>query len=138
MRKLQGDEGSAIVEFIVVAMVVLIPLAYIVISVMRVESAALAVTQAAREAGRAYVTSPTFTSARGRAQSAANVALADQHFNPPSLEISCGSSCRAAGQPVRFTVSTMVPLPFLPEFLTHGGIPVAATHIATVDRFRPW
>ena len=52
------DEGRAIVEFIAVGLLVLVPIVYLVVTLGRVQAAAFAVSTAAREAGRAFTTAP--------------------------------------------------------------------------------
>ena len=48
-----ADRGSAVIEFIVIGVLVLVPLAYISMCVMRVQAATVASSLAVREAGRA-------------------------------------------------------------------------------------
>jgi Flp pilus assembly protein TadG len=52
-----GDAGSAIIEFVFVAVIVMVPLVYLVVAVAAVQRSQLGVAQAAREAGRAFATS---------------------------------------------------------------------------------
>ena len=65
------DEGTAIVEFVWLSVLLLIPLVYVVLGVFEVQRTALAASTAARSAGRAFLTAPTEASARGRAERAA-------------------------------------------------------------------
>ena len=51
--------GNAIIEFVFVAVMVMVPLVYLVVAVAVVQRNQLAVTQAARDAGRAFATSDT-------------------------------------------------------------------------------
>lgn len=53
LRLTRRDEGRAIVEFIFVGVLLLVPLIYLVIAIARVQAAAFSVSTAAREAGRA-------------------------------------------------------------------------------------
>lgn len=48
-----GDAGNAVIEFVFVAVLILIPLVYFVVAVASVQRSSVAVTHAAREAGRA-------------------------------------------------------------------------------------
>ena len=47
-----NDEGRALIEVIFLAVLILIPTVYILISFLRIQSATFAVSQGAREAGR--------------------------------------------------------------------------------------
>ena len=140
-RSPRNDEsGSAVVEFIVLAVVLLLPLVYLVLFMARVQAGTYAVSVAAREAGRAYVSSPSGAQAPGRAQAAADLAIADQGFAGGTLTISCdGSPCLRPEGRVSATSRVLVPLPLIPAFargIIPLEVPVRATHVATVDRFR--
>jgi Flp pilus assembly protein TadG len=134
------DDGSAIIEFTVLSVCLIVPLLYIVLALMQVQSAAYAITQAAREAGRAYVLAPTPAVGQARAQAAMRLALSNHGLPPESARLSlrCRSgACLAAGSAVTVEVAMTVDLPLLPTELGAGtGIPVSSTHVATVDRLR--
>ncbi|MDQ1643986.1 MAG: hypothetical protein QOJ50_170, partial [Cryptosporangiaceae bacterium] len=71
------DDGTATIEFVGVSLLLLLPLLYLLLSVFAVQRAAFAVTQAAREAGRAYSTAPSAGVGQQRADYAARLALRD-------------------------------------------------------------
>ena len=52
------EDGSALVEFVFIALVVFVPLVYIVAGFSAVQRGVFAATAAAREAGRAMGTAP--------------------------------------------------------------------------------
>ena len=56
-RRHSGEQGSAVVEFVTLGVLLLVPLIYLVLTVARIQAGAYAVSMAAREAGRAFVTS---------------------------------------------------------------------------------
>ena len=64
------EAGSAVVEFTFLAVLMLIPLIYLVMMVARVQAGAYAVSLAARESGRAYVTATSLAEAAARAEAA--------------------------------------------------------------------
>jgi len=72
------DGGAATVEFVFAGVLLLAPLLYVAIALSEVQRNAFAVTQAAREAGRAYVTADDPAAAPARAGYAVRLALADQ------------------------------------------------------------
>ena len=133
------EAGSAVVEFVFLTVVVLVPLIYLVLTVARIQAGAYAVAQAAREAGRAYVTAEAADAAPGRAQAAAEIAFADFGF-AGRLEIACdGSPCLRPEGRITTRASVSVPLPLVPDFaraVVPLQIPVDSTSVSTVDRFR--
>ena len=62
---LRGEEqGSALVEFTWLAILLMVPLLYIVLTVFEVQRAAFGVSTAARAAGRAFTQAPSEAAAR--------------------------------------------------------------------------
>ena len=129
-----GDDGNAILEFVTVAVVLMVPLVYVMLTVFQLQRAAFAVSAAAREAGRAYVTADSADTADQRAQVAADIALDDQLPGAPAAGVTVEDNEFRPGESVTVSVTYTVSLPL------SGGlasIPVTATHVATVDRYRP-
>lgn len=140
--RLREDRGSAIIEFLVVGVLILVPIAYIVMSVMRVQAAAFASTQAAREAGRAFVTADSPAQGQRHALVAARIAFEDQGFEMPAtaLSIDCaGAPCLAPGSTVHVQIAWTVDLPWIPSDLAGGrsvSVPIEAIHEVPVDVYR--
>ena len=135
------ERGSAVVEFVVLGVLLLIPLVYLVMMLARVQAGSYAVSQAAREAGRAFVTADAEGGATARAQAAARVAFADHAFEGSGrVTIACdGTPCLRPDGRVVTAATVRVPLPLVPSFVRHVipmSIPVSASHLSTVDRFR--
>ena len=146
IRRLQArlrrrDSGRAIVEFLVVGLLVLVPIVYFVVTLSRVQAAAFAASTASREAGRAFTTATTEDDAYVRAGAAARISFEDYDFGADgTVGLSCdGSPCLRPEGRVEAVATVRVRLPLLPDLLS-GAIPavlpVSATHVATVDRFR--
>ncbi len=133
-RRPDGDGGSAVVEFIVVAVAVLIPLSYLALSVAHLQSAAYATSLAAREAGRSFATAVTVPAARAAAVAAARLAFDDHEVDLPkgALTVSCIGACLAPGSTVVTEVAWRVPLPWLPDL----SVPVVSRHVEPIDDFR--
>lgn len=135
------DGGSAIVEFVGLAVLLLVPLCYVVLAAFTVQNAAFAVTAAAREAGRVYVTAAG-GDPQARAEGAAALTLRDHGLSlpPGGLRISCeAGECTAPGTALHVALDYPVVLPLLPRmFAGHpvGGIVVRARHTEIVDVFR--
>jgi Flp pilus assembly protein TadG len=143
----RDDGGSAIVEFVFLALVVLVPLTYVVAAVATVQRNTLAVTQAARDAGRAFVTGDTETASRRRVAAAVRLALADQGLPDDATVrfVRAGAHCSAAaitprlapGAQFTVCVSRRVRLPAIPSLLTGRGIRTVGAFLVHVDDYRP-
>jgi Flp pilus assembly protein TadG len=136
------DGGNAIVEFVYLAILLMIPLAYLLLTVFRVQGASYAVSSATREAGRVFVTSGS-SEADARATTAASIVMSDSglKLNADQLSIRCSAHpCLTPGANVEVAIGYDVALPFLPRFL-EGAVPasihVVGRHLEVVDRFRP-
>lgn len=139
MRRPRGEHGTALVEFTYLPLLLMVPLVYVLLSAFLVQRAAFGVTEAARQAGRAYARAESTDTGAARAAAATALALADQGIDdaaPP--EVSCPDGpCLSPGSTVRVTVSYTVPLPVLSAlFGDRPGIPVRATHVEVVDTFQ--
>jgi hypothetical protein len=86
------------IEFVGLSVVLLVPFVYFFLALFSVQSSAFAVTQAAREAGRAYSTANSEEEGITRAQLAAQLAFEDQGIDAaPQLRFApegadCGDS----------------------------------------------
>ncbi|HSO65718.1 MAG TPA: pilus assembly protein, partial [Ornithinibacter sp.] len=99
------------------------------------------VSQAAREAGRAFVTADSGDVAGARAEAAARIAFLDHSFEDVGrVLVSCdGTPCLRPDGRVETTATVRVPLPLVPAFVREVvpmSVPVSARHLSTVDRFR--
>lgn len=137
----RDERGSAVVEFVVLAVLMLIPLIYLVMMMARLQAGSFAVSQAAREAGRAYVTADSAKAAPDRAQAAARIAFVDHSFEGNGrLTVTCdGTPCLRPDGRIETTATVRVPLPLIPAFVREVvpmSVAVSASHVSTVDRFR--
>ncbi len=82
MRRPAGDAGNAVVEFSTLAVLLMVPLVYVLLSVFEVQRASFGVTEAARQAGRAYVTADD--PAQGRARASPAEASAEAAYARPA------------------------------------------------------
>jgi hypothetical protein len=128
-RRLAGEQGSALVEFVFIAVVVFVPLVYIVAGFSAVQRGVFASTAAAREAGRAIATAADPVSGQERALRAAELAVEDQSVDVTDLRLAyapAGAGCDAAGgytptlapgEEFSVCVTVTVRIPLLPEFV---------------------
>ncbi|MDQ1662563.1 MAG: hypothetical protein QOJ68_2543, partial [Blastococcus sp.] len=75
LRRLREERGSALVEFVFIALVVFVPLVYLVAGFSAVQRGVFASTAAARGAGRALGTAPDLASGQVRAERAVQLAV---------------------------------------------------------------
>lgn len=111
------EQGSAVVEFTFLALLLMVPVVYFVITVGQVQGGSFAVVGAADQAAKVYVAQPDAASAQAAAEQAVAIALADFGHSPTqaTLGISCNpGDCQAAGTTVTTTVHLTIPLPFIP------------------------
>jgi Flp pilus assembly protein TadG len=132
MRRRRDEHGSAVVEFSWLAILLMVPLVYVMLAVFDVQRASYGATAATRAAGRAFVIVPdgmTEDDARARAFEAAQLAMKDQgmELSPGQLSITCNPACLQPGSTVTVTLDTEVRLPLIPDAL--GGEP-PAIHIS--------
>lgn len=142
-RPAPGDAGTAVIEFVSISLLLLLPLVYLVLCLGRVQAASYAVDGAARQAARAYVTASGESDAERRAAVAVRLGLLDQGFDidPASaLSLSCaGMPCLRPGERVNVRVRLDVVLPGVPRFvdrLVPTRVRVTAHQLAVVDTFR--
>jgi hypothetical protein len=137
-----GDAGNAIVEFLGGALLLLVPIVYLVLVLGRVQAATFAVDCAAREAARAVVTAPDADAATARGLAAVALALGDQGVaaDPAAVtSLECDGPCLEPGSVVTVRVAVDVPLPGVPTWLQGAvplAVPVSATATAAVDTYR--
>lgn len=137
----RADTGTAVVEFVWLSILLLIPLAYVVIAGLSVQRAAFAETTAAREAARAYATAGSDADGERRAEAAVALAMSDQGvgWEPSGRVVDCGACTYAPGSTFTVDLHTVVAMPFVPDWLCGdrcvAGIPVSAHHRERVDCF---
>lgn len=131
LRAPDGDRerGSAIVEFVFIALVVFLPLVYVVAGFSAVQRGVFAANAAAREAGRAMGTAPDPVTGQARAEAAVRVAVADQSVQATDVVLGyapVGAGCDAAGsyapaltpgEEFSVCVTVTVRIPLLPQFI---------------------
>jgi hypothetical protein len=140
IRKARGEDGSAVIEFVGLSVVLLLPVVYVLLSVFQLQRAAFGVSQAAREAGRAYATAPSSGVAADRAREAADLAVRDQGVDgSPSVTYTSNPSLQPGS---RFTVRVDmdVPLPYAGHGKFLGFIPatvgVHSSYTVAIDEYR--
>ena len=136
------DSGNAVLEFVFLAVLLMIPLVYVLLTVFAVQRAAYAVSSASREAGRVFVAAQDAALGRQRAERATAIVLRDSGLTaqPGSLDLACSAQpCLTPGATVTVVLTYLVELPLAPPFLAEAlpvSVPVTGNHVEVVDRFR--
>lgn len=135
------DDGTAIVEFVWLSILLMIPLVYVVLSALSVQRAAFAATSAVRDAARAYATAGSDAEGERRAEQAIALAMHDQGvaWTPDGRVVACGACDYEPGSLFTIDIHTTVKLPFVPGWLCGdrcaAGISVSAHHRERIDCF---
>lgn len=133
------ERGSAVVEFVFLGILLLVPLIYLIVAAGQVQGAAYAVVGAADHAAKVYAAAGPDGSPEAQARAAAELALSDFGFDGPELEmvVSCSAACHAPGSTVTVTVAFDVPLPAAASIpgLDMAPVRVDATSMQRVERF---
>ena len=131
------ERGSALVEFITLGLVLLLPLIYLTMTVFAVQRSAYAASAATRAGGRAYVlVGSQGGDAAAALSSAAHRALADQDVDGWGSVSgpSCSGGCLQPGSSVTVSVDVDVPLP-LPSFMSGWAPTVMRVHSSHTTPF---
>jgi hypothetical protein len=141
MTRPSGDRGSAVVEFVWLGVLLMVPLVYVVMAALSVQQAAFAETAAAREAARAYATAGSDAVGEQRAEQAVALVMRDHgvRWAPSGRVVSCGECAYAPGSTFTVALRRTVPLPFVPSWLCGqrcvAGVVVSAHHRERIDCF---
>lgn len=115
------DEGSAIVEFVALGLLLLIPVIYLVVTVSRVQAGSFAVVAASEQAGQAISVMEADNFNQAAIHEIAAVAALDHGFDAQdlALEVSCSDgSCASPGAVATVHARLTVGLPAVPGFVT--------------------
>ena len=141
MRR-RDESGSALVEFSWLAIILLVPLIWVVLSVFEVQRGAFATSAAARAAGRAYALAPDDATGERRARAVVEQVLADQgtRGQRARVDISCeapGDNCHVGTAVITVRVDSGVDLPFFPAILGRGAATFSldASHTVPIGQY---
>ena len=142
VSRTRDETGSALVEFSWLAIILLVPLIWLVISVFEVQRGAFATSAAARAAGRAYALAPDDATGDARARAVVDQVLADQ--GSPGQEarvvITCvapGDDCHVGTAVITVRVDSGVDLPFFPAIVAKGAASFSldASHTVPIGQY---
>jgi hypothetical protein len=145
-RRADRDAGNSILEVMVLGVLVMVPIAYFMFCLIRIQATTLAVNQAARDAGRAIEGDPS-TAHGDRPKAVAEYALTDQGLTVKGLKIrfvAAGAGCdsperepdTAPGATYDICVRTTLQLPGLPDVLAGNNNTVTGVYTVHVGDLR--
>lgn len=140
-QRLADDRGTAIIEFIVLAVLMLIPTLYLVLTLGSVQGAVFAADVIARDAARIASTEPDPARAEARSRAMVAQTLTDHGIDADAEDVvtlTCSARpCASSGATVRADVRLGVQIPGLGPMLGGAGpVSVGASHLAHVDQYR--
>ena len=118
-RTAGGDEGSAVVEFVALGTLLLVPVVYFVLAVAQVQAGAFGVVAAAQQASQVLARAEPGALSDTGLSAAAQLAAADQGFAPDrlALRLECSDgACAEPGAVATVHATLEVPLPLVPGF----------------------
>lgn len=136
-----NEEGSAVVEFTFLALLLMVPVVYFIITIGQLQGGSFAVVGAADQAAKVFVAQPDAKSAHAAAEQAAVIALADFGHEAGQARVSTRcepADCQSPGTAVTVTVNLTVTLPFVPfsDDFRLSASEVEASSTQLVGRFR--
>ncbi|TDF96994.1 hypothetical protein E1809_09340 [Arthrobacter terricola] len=136
-----SERGSATVEFTFLALLLMVPVVYFIVTIGQIQGGSFAVVGAADQASKVYVTRDDPQQSRLAAEQAALLTLAD-YGHPAeraSVDVTCDhEDCNAPGGTVTVTVKLKVPLPMVPfgDSMKLDAAHLNASATQVVGRFR--
>lgn len=143
-----GDAGAAVVEFVFLALLLMIPVVYLVVSLARVQEATFAAQAVARDAGRAMVVGgldalsdgaslgAAEREGRDHADAVARLTLADFRIEDAQVSLTCDAgACLEPGSEVLVDVTVRVSLPVIGPLLPGDAVTVRAAAASPVDGY---
>lgn len=146
-RRPVAERGSGVIEFVLLAVVVFVPLTYGVLAFSSVQRTVLAATEAARQAGRAVATATSPADGLDRARYAAELAVQSQDVDADGMRVWTAPATADCESPKVtydaglvsgevFVVCVQVPirLPLLPDLLSANT--ATGRYVVAMDAFR--
>lgn len=137
----ERQRGSAIVEFTFLALLLMVPVVYFLVTVGQIQGGSFAVVGAADQAAKVFVSQTEPALARASAEQSVLVALKDYGYpaQAAKMEITCDQAdCLSAGAAVTVWVRLTVPLPMVPfgDSLHLDAVVLNASATQVVGRFK--
>lgn len=136
----QPEEGSAVLEFVFLGLLLLVPVVYLILTAGQLQAGSFAAVGAADQAAKVYVAAESAGQADSQARQAALLVLSDFGFDHSAavIGIRCSAECLTPGSSVTVDVLLTVPLPLTATMAGPGvsAATVDSTATQLVERFR--
>ncbi len=136
---MRTEQGQSLIETFLLGLLFLVPLTWLLGTLSHIHLAALATTNAAREAGFEAARSSNLHSAGNSVEKTVDQALRNHGLSPELAEISLSPHASLTrGESIEIVVTypvSVLHVPFLGE-LSFASVSVEANHIARVDPYR--
>ncbi|MFD6053365.1 TadE family protein [Agromyces sp. NPDC060279] len=138
---MRNERGSASLEFLGAALLLMLPIVYLVLALGDLQAAAFAAEGASRHGARVAVREAEASDVRRSANAAVDLVLDDfgRSDDERRVVVDCGGArCDVPGARVRVTVQLDVRLPFAPPVLGLDRVlvvPIEASALQTVSRW---
>jgi len=151
-RRGSADEGSAVVEFVFLAVLLMVPVVYLVLTLAAVQSGAFAAEAVARDASRAAVVAGVDSLRNGesyataeraashRANEVAAMTLEDFHLTADDADmlLTCSAQpCLTPGSDVTVAVTVSVALPGIGSLVPGAKVQLTSQGSSPVDGYLP-
>ncbi|MDO4258322.1 MAG: hypothetical protein Q4C87_02245 [Actinomycetaceae bacterium] len=124
------ERGDAIIEFVALVVILVVPALYFVLTLAKVQAGIFAVEVASRDAARVLARDPE---AIALAEAKADLAFEDFGVaSAASIDVGC-NVCSGQGRDIRVTALVHVQWPLLPEWVTSGAIPIESSATLPVE-----
>ncbi|RKW70999.1 hypothetical protein [Galactobacter caseinivorans] len=112
----RGEEGSVLVEFVGLAVLLMVPLVYLLITLASLQSASLASVTLSEDVARIHASAPDRATGERRAQRAVQETAEGYALPTDSIrvDLGCSPGCSEPGARVTATVHVSVGLPLMP------------------------
>ncbi|MFB0833299.1 hypothetical protein ACX8Z9_00075 [Arthrobacter halodurans] len=131
------ERGSAVVEFVFLGVVLLIPVVYLIITASQLQAASYAAVGAADHAAKVFVAARSEGAGSASARDAVERAVGNMGLGAGSatMEYRCSGPCLDPGTTVTVRVSVAIGLPLMPPGMGEGIGTASSESTSRVDRF---
>lgn len=132
------ERGSAVVEFLLVTLVFVVPLFYVVVAVSDIQRASYAITAASAAGARAFHTAPTQAAAPSRLRQAVELTLGDHGIDGAKVTHRCLPRCHEPGSSIEVEIRLERSLPLVPAIFGErpAAVNLTSRHIEPFGKYR--
>lgn len=133
LSKLKDDAGSAVVEFIMLGVLLLVPLVYLILTAGQIQGASYAAVGAADHAAHAFAQATTEEEGAAWARDAADRAASNMGISSDAVDLTyvCSPQCMERDAVVTVSITVALDLPLMPPGVnvSIGSVDAEATRL---------